>query len=752
VILLVSLSSCTGEPKDSAVDSPAPIDSAVLDTADTADSADTAEVVERSYGIEHVLDATMPTARGPSAVLSSRLSQLILLPESTGEVVRVLSELYTGPAGDYCLDGGSGGDCSGGVLWTSDRIEPSQDIAQICFDDVHGRLFLVHATGGNIEVIDVDPGGDEPYTFLRQNDVVKVSSDLAAKASWTGPCVYDADQDALILTSADQPLAATVQIEDDQVLATTELPGSPSALWPLDDGGVVALTDEGLLVLDATWTVTRRIDEASIQHVAVDRGTGETWYVHADGTLLSVVDLLDPDASPRSVQTTGSVQALAVDETTEVAWAVIQTEENLLLYLIEDDALGDVVGVQGTLQAIGMAGTSGDLVVAARDGDEVVLDIYDAAADPVEDLPPLLAFVLTSLESPDDDELELECEGEGEGTETFAAKLAAIEANAEVLSEAGLPVAVAVGWNFAYSAERCERLDIFDTLQGLGFDLGVLVDERPCYNCTNQDETGNPDECDANSPYYCDPGERECCFPASDDYCALGDDDCYLAYQEERVPYIDGLLPGGAAFVTGGDRHAPWDWNWRASYANLTRADGGTGYALSFGARAAAYGDQVDPQDPRLDNPAPWHAQDAVVAWALGTEGTWDEGSAFSDVLYLPGLAVPTAKLAEWQSSGLYMGDFLDVSDGTSYGTTDFKALTQHLRRSMNHRSDVEPNTWHFTVADLATVGFADLQGNRTGSEQHLFDWVSAVNGRYTSTAELVWTAPSAIREAFPPR
>ncbi|MCP4794491.1 MAG: hypothetical protein GY882_14350, partial [Actinomycetia bacterium] len=267
----------------------------VMDSADTDLATDTSvDAPVATFEIERVAETTLPTARGPGCVLASRVSGTIYLPEASGEVVRVLSDLYVGPSGDYCLDGGAGGTCEGGTLWTSDRVEPSRDIQHLCFDDHRGRLFLVHGSGSTIEVVDIDPAGEEAYTYRRTYEVVQLPDELTAEASWTGPCHYDPSRDALVLTSPDGPTAAVIDLETHELLDQVDFPGAAEAFWPLDQGDVVALTHEGLFRLTGSdFEVAASIDEIGISVASVDRGTGEVLYAHGDGTLLSTANVLD---------------------------------------------------------------------------------------------------------------------------------------------------------------------------------------------------------------------------------------------------------------------------------------------------------------------------------------------------------------------------------------------------------------------------------------------------------------------------
>ena len=53
---------------------------------------------------------------------------------------------------------------------------------------------------------------------------------------------------------------------------------------------------------------------------------------------------------------------------------------------------------------------------------------------------------------------------------------------------------------------------------------------------------------------------------------------------------------------------------------------------------------------------------------------------------------------------------------------------------------------------DMGMLNLADYNGEPTGSERFLQEWVEETNSRYVDSGELIWTTPGAIRAAYPPR
>jgi hypothetical protein len=701
--------------------------------------------------IEHIAQTPMPSGNRSSRGITSQVNDFTYLLEDNNRSLFTLSDVYVAPSGYFCLQGGTGDECTGGVPWISGRIEALNAVGSLCADDDNGRLFLVSQSGESVEFIDVNPAGSKPYTYNKRSGFLRVPSVLAANFKLSGPCHYDSEGNNLLLTSTTREKAVLLSVDTGTVVQEYDLAARPEELWYIDSTDRFLAQESASLALinREDLSVTTRVGwEQPLIDVAVDTKRGEALVVHGDGKLDRI--LLGEQIIKENIELEDPVSHVAMDQTTGLDWVLTtSTEGAQTLNLIEDKGLLDSTPVEDPVTDLFSTGTTGDLIVVSNPDESIMVDVYDVQSNPSDTLPPLYGMLVTTLEYPIDGSL-VPCTGND--SENFDARAKALIGNAQLLADLNIPISVAVTDNFIMTAERCERLDLLDVLVDHGFEFGVLVYDRPCYECTSAPTEGeNPDTCPTNSPFYCDPSRHDCCFPSDENYCDWGDYDCYLNYMNPKINYVEERLPGGAKFISGADRHEMWGWNWRRAYAEVDRANGSKGYDVTLFAQAWAY-QELTLDDPRGKNPAPWLPRECAPAWAMASEGNWTDDSAFSDLLYLPGLSTSGIKLAEWQSTGLHVLDFLFSGVPVAYSMEDYDVLTGFIRRSLNHRAERGPNTFYFHFHDISSKNLADYNGNPTGAEEFIQAWVQDINSRYVDNGELIWTTPGAVRAEFPPR
>jgi hypothetical protein len=454
------------------------------------------------------------------------------------------------------------------------------------------------------------------------------------------------------------------------------------------------------------------------------------------------------DGVPQTHRMDGVVEDLvAVDG---AAWVLVRQDETKTLVLMGPDGVQDERVVDPGSLGLVRPGASGDVAVhgPTEDGSGVALAVFHARPDE-DPLPPLHAFLFTTIEEPSAMNMGQPCEGE---TGSFAVELSLVRSNANALSELGIPVALAISDNFTQKAEECGKTGIFTELDAHGFDLGVLVHNRPCYHCTDGNSPANPDHCERSHPHWIQPMSPVACFPDDPDYCPPGDWDCYRAYMQPRVDLVKRNIPDGGTFIAGADRHRMWDHDWIRLYRE-------SGFDLTMFGAVWAY-DGIDANDPRGKDPAPWSNQDRTVPWALADIDHWSQDSPVSDLVYVPGMNPSTVKVAEQQASGLPMIEFFDHAGLVAYRPDDFEVSFQWLRSAVNHRQRDRVNAWYFHVHDIGTLNIRDRYGeavmvDEDGAEgpgepisvESMFrTHIDRINERYAVDGTVVWTDPVTVR------
>lgn len=757
MLLLATLAACRFAGPDGA------------DSADTAaDTADPGTPPAVGYTLEEVASGSLPEQATVSSAMVNPLTGVVLALDEPGTMIRYLQETYVHPTGDYCAGGtvDESGVCRGGIVWTSGRIESPTVTVGMCLDEVHGELYLLKAGGEKIEVIDVSLEGDEPYSYLRAVRNPKLPLTIAEAVNWTTACAYQPDSDTLLLGSAAQGALAELTVgATPTVLRTMQLGFAPGAFAVGDevvhvrdlDGDRVVELDGNTLGVRAAWQAA-----APLVDVAFAAGQGRAWAATAS-TVVEVrfVDHV-PTATPTAV--TGVVAQVVADPVRPIAWALADVDGAPTVHLIQAGAVRQSWPVPGRALRLAAPSATGDVPVFWADEAGAVQYTVLGPVEDAQTVDPLRIFLFTTIEEPSDANMADPCTGAGG---SFASELALVRNNARVLAGLGVPIAMAITDNFAEKAEECGETGIYQELADYGFELGAMLHNRPCYNCTSGGADYNPDLCQADDPDYIAPSSGAACFPDDPEYCGLGDWDCYHAFLAPRVDVADRNIPGGARFIVGGDRHGMWSYDWVRLYREVERPTLGlTGFDLTLFAGTWAY-NVIDFDDPRGKNPAPWRVADRTAAWHLADIDHWDQDSPTSPLLYLSGGNSATVKLAEQQASGLYMLDFfeVDVDGGVAYRPDDYEAQWQWLRSAVANRKPGALNTWYFHIHDTGTLNLRDANDQpitvdpdgdgpmeSTTAEAMLAEFVARIRARYDGTGAVEWATPSEIRALDPRR
>ncbi|MSQ01375.1 MAG: hypothetical protein EXR71_05705 [Myxococcales bacterium] len=742
-----------------------------VDTADTGEEPGDSEIPEPAvhYSVESVATGTLPGQQGVALAFVNPLTGVVLALDGARTTFRTLLDTYVHPIGDYCAGGtvDENGICRGGITWTSGRIASTVATLNVCTDAASGALYLLKAGGDKLEVIDLSLEGDDPYSYLRAVSAVKLPIALAQAVNWTGDCAWLPDDDVLLLSSPAQGALAKLTVGDmPSVLRTESLGFAPGKLAVVGDRVLVhdrsgdRLVQLGTAELAAlgAWQAP-----AAILDVAFAERTGDAWVAMGAAGVAQVTFDAEHVATATLTSVAGTVGELVADPVRGIAWGVVESDGFQSVALFQAGNVRATWPIDGTVLRLGEPSATGDVPVFWSAPDSAVVSFTVLA--PVEDvqvLDPLRIFLFTTIEEPSDVNMALPCSGDGV---TFDDELTLVRNNARVLAGYGIPIAMAITDNFAEKAELCGQTAVYGELADLGFELGAMLHNRPCYHCSAGGAPYNPDLCTPEDPNYIAASSGAACFPDDPEYCDLGDWDCYLAFLAPRVDVADRHIPGGASFIVGGDRHGMWEYDWLRLYRTIDRPTLGLrGFDLSLFAGAWAY-NAIDFDDPRGKNPSPWRVEARAAAWHPADIDHWDQDSPTSNLLYLPGVNSATVKLAEQQASGLYMLDFFEVATDIAYRPDDFEMQWQWLRSAVANRKAGSLNTWYFHIHDTGTLNLrdgvdapvtADPDGDgpepELAAETMLQDFISRINTRYVATGAVEWALPSDVRALDPVR
>jgi len=751
VLALMSMMACGGEAQKRSggtVGTPSEGETGLASSEDTAElDTGTDEVTEEEYSLIQVAAGGLSGTGNIAGSLVNPINGYTYVLETSEGYVRYVTQGYVHPTGQWCLKPA----CAEAEYYTPGRTEAAKGGIGMCLDEHNGRLF-VPRPNGELQVLDVTPEGEDADTY---NQTVSLQAlPTVLKPAFGGPCAYLADEDALLLTDPSSGDLALLDIASMGVRNVVEDGPEVSAVVLMEDElrAVVALPQLQAVALLQLPELTMDVIELDVpvQDVAVDPKSGVVWVAHGESPGLSRIDLADPDGEAVPVLGAPNCQQVAYDPSTGLVLAAASVEERSELILVDGTEVVDQMTLPLQVEDIARPSDSGDFVVVVRDLDtDLGFVVLDAARPATEtDPPPLHAFVMAAIEQPADGDLEMLESGEV-GCELVESYASLIEHNTAALGMMNMSVAVAITHNFVRALDFCGQLDVLDLLEGAGFQLGYMIHNRPGYHCTNSPGWEEADTCAPGDENFCDPMVDDCSFPGDEGYCAMGDQACFQAFIDEQSLYTEGRMPSGASFVLGADRYGHWGWDWVEGYRNMARPGGVVGHDTTAFGHLWAYTDQMDLMDPRGKNTGPWRVGHAVEAWAVGYPEIWDVDSAFSDLVYLPGLSTSVLKVHEQHSNGLFLLDLFQSSVPMTYTEEDFRVLNQLLRQSINRRGVVGPNVWYFHLHDLSTVNLMDGEGVEQPALSQMSAWVELVEATQVAPGHMKWAVPSEIRAVW---
>lgn len=812
---------------DSGADSTLPPDT---DT-DIEDSGIVTGPVDVDFSIELVKTGSMDSTGSTSAadqltvpgaaMMSPTNNQTYVLDASDagggGLIIHYLMDSYLYPVGDWCVGTEDDeGNCAGTpAYWYSGRVKKptgNKPTQAMCLDRVNGRLYMVKDQGTRVEVADVALDGDDPYTYDSSMGYIDLPGEVTSLGRLLGSCEYLPQTDELLLTcGSDQDnICSAIAIVAAEPVSTAGFGAfhrgfnvgiSPRHAYALIDGSKLIADDPITNAIVRIDTNTLGTDwsyelDDSVVHFGINRGTGKAFLAHGTAGA-GMLDTNDASATEVKLSIDADIRWAFADQTHDLGWFVgVDGSGDWHVYLEQDGAIVSTMDLDHNVLSVAEPSDLGDLVVFTDGGENgsVAYSIFGPRASTNDGRPPLNIFLLTTIEEPSDtnicepctpsDPVDRSCSAPA--GQTFEDEVNLVYSNAQkihdiVIAKHGGKVAMAITDNFAEKAATCGRAEeIYGFLDGLGFELGAMLHNRPCYNCSNGDTRAdvdppsNPDYCAGDNASYIASGNSSACFPDDPEYCGIGDWDCYYAFLAPRALIADENIPGGAKFIVGGDRHGMWSYDWIRFYQEAPRGDGGYGYDLTLFAGTWAY-NNIDYDDPRGKNPTPWRPQQRSAAWRPGDINEWDRDSAYSSLLYLSGTNSAVVKIGEQQLSGMYMADFFDfIGSGegqisTLYDPSDFDVEFQNLRLSVNYRQVDHLNTWYFHIHDNGITNFGDKTGADVtvpdpncpeGDEcepiptgEFLDAFMTRINSRYVAewggTGEVVWTKPTEAKAQF---
>lgn len=657
------------------------------------------------------LTPTFEQIQSARQVMRAAGNDAVYIVDSPGLTVRILTPSWAQPTGEWCVGGaGTPQDCTTGTLVTSGVARVTESPAA-CLDDLADKLYLVKPLGARLDVVGTNRAGPAWQTYNRaaaSHPVTKEDTDQLDDAC--------AARDGRIVLAGKGQLA--LLDPDFNVQARIPMSGTIRALHHVGDSGwLAAFVEDG-----SAWLIsTTRLRAAQIvpadgaSALAVDPDRQAVWVARTgQGTLLR----LQLDASgvveTRTVSTCGRIEQLAVDRRTGAVHALSRCGQAASGYealVLDDQGIRASVALEEVPITLVPPGAMGQLAVLVQTDpgkDTSGEDIPSAAAvrawhvvDPVDDRPPLSLWVVTTLEEPFTN-AGMACTPAESPTSNFQALVTQLQENIPALQATGLPVAVGVTWEFASKARACGLDGVLSELQEAGFTLGTMIHDKPCYSCTDEEVSGqSPETCGRNDPDWAAADDPIACWPSDPDYCSRGDQACWFDWVGAKVLDVDQWIPGGSQFIFGADRHRLWGYEYiQHGYRSFPRADGGTGYRISMFQGNWIYEDIQSVDDPRAKDAAPWTPELLGTTWFPADGPGWEQDSAFSDLLYMPGSSTALSRLYDAERSDLSLVHLFDEVTPMIVTQEDLDTAFAAIAQPVAHRTD-RPGTWYFHLADL---------------------------------------------------
>ncbi|MCK6505698.1 hypothetical protein L6R53_20265 [Myxococcota bacterium] len=698
---------------------------------------------------------------GARQVLRAAGNDAVYIVDGPGLTVRILTPTWAQPTGEWCVGGaGTVDNCAGGTVVTSGVVQVTESPAS-CLDDVADKLYLVKPLGARLDVVGTNRAGTSWETYNRAatfRTVVKEDTDQLDDAC--------AARDGQVVLAGKGQLA--ILDESFTVQARIPMSGTIRQLQHVGDTGwLAAFVEDGSawLVSTAELRAVQIVPADGASAMTVDPDRGAVWIARTgEGALLRLQVGAAGIEGTHTVDTCGRIEQLAVDRRTGAVHALSRCGQAASGYealVLDTQGIRASVALEEDPLALvppGALGQLGVLVQTDPAKDTAGADIPAAVAarawhvvDPTDPRPPLSMWVVTTLEEPFTN-ADMACTPAENAASNFQALVQQLQENIPVLQATGLPVAVGVTWEFGSKARACGLDGVLDELQAAGFVLGTMIHDKPCYSCTDEEVPGqSPEVCAANDADWAAADDAAACWPSDENYCSRGDQDCWFSWVGAKVLDVDQWIPGGSQFIFGADRHRLWGWEYiQHGYRSFPRADGGVGYRISMFQGNWIYPDIQDQDDPRAKDAAPWTPELLGTTWFPADGESWEQDSAFSDLLYMPGSSTALSRLYDAELSDLSLVHLFDEVTPMVTTQEDLDTVFAAIAQPVAHRTD-RPGTYYFHLADL--TGYPLLPGegdDRVDQQALLLDLKARVEAYYGDEGLGVvrWQGPLEARAA----
>lgn len=709
-------------------------------------------------------------------VIRASGNDFLYIVNADGSDTRTITPSYLQPEGDVCLGDPSGqpqsyNDCTF-TPFSAGRITTSESRA-VCLDDVDDRLYFVKEGGGRLEVAGTTRAGTSWAFYNRiygTRTVIKEDGDVLE-----GPCAarggriaMSSTKDIVLLQDSDAALEIAQRISYDGGLLDLQFVGESK--W------LVAHGMDG-----SVWTIDAETGEyggnlapaGDAEVIAVDHDRWVVWIARAgDGRLVRVPLTENGAGTPSVVAMCGRVEDMAVDSRTGAVHALTACSDSASgfeLVIASREGVHAALPLDDTPLALLPPGNMGHLGVVVKTQPtydsggaeipaEVQLKLWHVV-DPADARPPLNLWIATTLEQPFSANPKTCTEAENPG-DNFEQYLWQLRENVPELKALGLPVAVGVTWEFLNNLDYCDaqyealgldeiRLEaIVALLKDAGFELGYMIHDRPCYSCTDGAVANeNPDTCGPTDYDYEEPNSSGACWPSNENYCAKDDVACWFDFTNAKQLDVDRWL-GGSKFIFGADRHWLYGWEYiQNGYRVFDRADGSKGYDTTFFQGNWVYPDITEQEDPRAKDPAPWNPELLGNTWFPAHCEDWEEDSAFSELVYMPGNSIAISRVYDMAVHDLTKVHLAEEFSGISTEPDDFETLTGLLAQAVAHRTD-RVGTFYFHLADVTGYPMVSPDGKLPDYVTLIPDWAAQVDSLYgeDGLGVVKWGLPSEAR------
>ncbi len=687
----------------------------------------------------------------PRRVFRSAGSDNIYLQGEVRSRLSYLKPTWLQPEGEYCLASSqSPEDCTEGALFTPGRIDVSAGGAA-CLDNLTHMLMVVQGNGYRVAAISTTRR-DMTWASYNRSAVGRAPA-LGEGDSLGDACASRGGR--LALAGEGQLVVFDEEMQPEERLALRQ-PLS-ELHWLGDTGRLLGLSGNG-----SVWLIDPAAERSAIlappdstARLVLDEEGLRAFLLSPDGALVELRFDAQGLAGMRAVPLCAPVRDAAWDERHQALQAWVRTEEGHEVWLVQGE---EVLFRQPldeeplVLVPPGRTGEIGLLFAAepAEDGSEQQRARVWQLRDPATERAPMSMFVVTTLEQPFTN-ADMACTPAQDPRTNFQDYVEQLQANIPELASLEIPVAVGVTWEFLTKARECGLDGVLDELHEAGFTLGTMIHDAPCYSCTDQVVPGEaPEHCTEVHEDYRSPDDADACWPSNPNYCSRGDQACWEAFVGGKALDVDAALPGGSRFIFGADRHRLWGFEYIAhGYRRFPRADGSQGYDITFFQGSWIYPEITSTEDPRGKDSAPADPALLGTTWYLADVASWEEDSAFSELLYMPGSTVALSRLYDMELSDMSQGHVTDELSPITVTEEDARTVEAWLDRAMGRRGP-RPGTFYFHLADL--TGYSLLpqgQVHRTDQVALLAEMFARIDARYgpSGSGELVFAGPLEVRE-----